>query len=112
MNHFKRSLIILALLASPVPHDSLFSTKAAPARAHIVILSTTDMHGHIFPIDYYTNKYDDVGIAKAATLIREARKNDPDLLLIDSGDTIQGTPLEYIHNRRNNTPPDPMMLGM
>src|ERR1700752_4710257 len=79
-------------------------------RAHVVILSTTDMHGRIFPIDYYTNKYDNVGIAKVATLVKQARKDDPDLLLIDSGDTIQGTPLEYIHNKRNNTPPDPMML--
>src|SRR5215467_14417274 len=76
---------------------------AAPPRAHIVILSTTDMHGHIFPIDYYTNKYDNVGIGKVATLVKEARKNDPDLLLLDSGDTIQGTPLEYFHNKRNNT---------
>jgi 2',3'-cyclic-nucleotide 2'-phosphodiesterase/3'-nucleotidase len=83
-----------------------------PKRAHIVILSTTDMHGRVFPIDYYTNKYDNVGIAKVATLIKEARKNDPDLLLVDSGDTIQGTPLEYFHNKRNNTPPDPMMLAM
>src|SRR6476660_6616635 len=81
-------------------------------RAHVVILSTTDMHGRIFPIDYYTNKYDNVGIAKVATLVKQSRKDDPDLLLIDSGDTIQGTPLEYIHNKRNNTPPDPMMLTM
>ena len=88
------------------------ANQAAPQRAHVVILGTTDMHGRIFPIDYYTNKYDNVGIAKVATLIKEARKNDPDLLLVDSGDTIQGTPLEYIHNRRNNTPPDPMMLAM
>jgi 2',3'-cyclic-nucleotide 2'-phosphodiesterase/3'-nucleotidase len=86
--------------------------RTAPQRAHLVILSTTDMHGRIFPIDYYTNKYDNVGIAKVATLIKEARKNDPDLLLLDSGDTIQGTPLEYLHNRRNNKPPDPMMLAM
>lgn len=86
--------------------------RAAPARAHVVILSTTDMHGRIFPVDYYTNKYDNVGIAKVATLVKEARKTDPDLLLLDSGDTIQGTPLEYIHNRKNNTPPDPMMLSM
>src|SRR5712691_10997916 len=85
---------------------------AAPARAHVVILGTTDMHGRVFPIDYYTNKYDNVGIAKVATLIKEARKNDPDLLLVDSGDTIQGTPLEYFHNKKNNTPPDPMMLAM
>jgi len=70
------------------------------------------MHGRVFPIDYYTNKYDNVGITKVATLVKEARKADPDLLLLDSGDTIQGTPLEYFHNKRNNTPPDPMMLAM
>src|SRR5437016_2863661 len=81
-------------------------------RVHIVMLGTTDMHGRIFPLDYYTNKYDNVGIAKVATLVKEARKNDPDLILVDSGDTIQGTPLEYFHNKRNNTPADPMMLAM
>jgi 2',3'-cyclic-nucleotide 2'-phosphodiesterase/3'-nucleotidase len=86
--------------------------NATAKRAHVVILSTTDMHGHIFPIDYYTNKYDNVGIAKVATLVKQARKDDPDLLLLDSGDTIQGTPLEYLHNKRNNTPIDPMMLTM
>src|SRR5437667_5417575 len=86
--------------------------QAATPRMHVVILSTTDMHGRIFPIDYYTNKYDNVGITKVATLIKEARKNDPNLLLLDSGDTIQGTPLEYFHNKRNNPPSDPMMLSM
>src|SRR2546422_9610792 len=91
---------------------SIASRANAPARAQLVILSTTDMHGRIFPIDYYTNKYDNVGIAKVATLVKEARKNDPELLLLDSGDTIQGTPLEYFHNKRHNPPPDPMMLAM
>lgn len=100
------SLTLLIIVAFPREQ------KSAPPRAHVVILGTTDMHGRIFPIDYYTNKYDNVGIAKIATLVKEARKNNPDLLLVDSGDTIQGTPLEYIHNRRNNTPPDPMMLTM
>lgn len=100
---------IIALLFAGV---AFRSATSAPARAHVVILSTTDMHGRVFPIDYYTNKYDNVGIAKVATLVKEARKTDPDLLLVDSGDTIQGTPLEYFHNKRNNTPPDPMMLAM
>src|SRR5205809_1883205 len=86
--------------------------QTVPPRAHVVILGTTDMHGRVVPIDYYTNKYDNVGIAKIATLVKEARKNDPELLLLDSGDTIQGTPLEYFHNKRHNTPPDPMMLSM
>src|SRR4030088_125408 len=84
------------------------SDASAPKRAHVVILGTTDMHGRVFPIDYYTNKYDNVGIAKVATLVKEARKTDPDLLLVDSGDTTQGTPLEYFHNKKDNTPPAPI----
>ena len=99
---------VFALLAS----DRSRAQNSTSKRAHVVILSTTDMHGRIFPIDYYTNKYDNVGIAKVATLVKQARKDDPDLLLLDSGDTIQGTPLEYLHNKRNNTPTDPMMLTM
>ncbi|HEY0323816.1 MAG TPA: 5'-nucleotidase C-terminal domain-containing protein [Pyrinomonadaceae bacterium] len=88
------------------------TAATAPARVQVVILSTTDLHGNIYPIDYYTNKPDGRGLAKLATAIKQARKDNPNLLLLDSGDTIQGTPLEYIHNKRNNTPPDPMMLVM
>src|SRR5436190_6715628 len=108
--------IIVILLNVSLTLISAISTgtaqRTAPVRAHVVILSTTDMHGRVFPIDYYTNKYDNVGITKVATLVKEARKTDPDLLLLDSGDTIQGTPLEYFHNKRNNAPLDPMMLAM
>lgn len=105
---------ILSIFVSIVLACAVIAAGQQPnsKRAHVVILGTTDMHGRIFPIDYYTNKPDNVGIAKIATLVKEARKNDPNLLLVDSGDTIQGTPLEYFHNKRNNTPPDPMMLAM
>ena len=105
-------LVVLALAIAFGISFSIASRADGPQRAHVVILGTTDMHGRVFPIDYYTNKYDNVGITKVATLIKEARKADPNLLLVDSGDTIQGTPLEYFHNKRNNTPPDPMMLAM
>src|SRR5258706_12091542 len=104
-------ILALAILALSIT-DYTSAQKPAAQRAHVVILGTTDMHGRVFPIDYYTNKYDNVGIAKVATLVKEARKADPNLLLVDSGDTIQGTPLEYFHNKRNNAPPDPMMLTM
>ncbi len=81
-------------------------------RRWLTILATTDMHGNILPVDYYTNKSDARGLAKAATIIRNVRKDNPNTLLIDSGDTIQGTPLAYFHNIKNNVPPDPMMLTM
>src|SRR6267378_5425 len=69
--------------------------QPALSRVHITIMGTTDLHGNIRPVDYYTDKFDNRGLAKAATIIRRARKENPNLLLLDSGDTIQGTPLEY-----------------
>ena len=87
-------------------------TKSAAAHVQITILGTTDLHGNLLPIDYYTGKPDARGLARAATIIKRARQENPNLLLIDSGDTIQGTPLEFYHNQRNNAPIDPMMLAM
>ncbi|MEK6289040.1 MAG: 5'-nucleotidase C-terminal domain-containing protein [Acidobacteriota bacterium] len=83
-----------------------------PARAHIVILSTTDLHGNIYPIDYNTNRPEARSLARVATVVKQARKEDPGLLLLDSGDTIQGTPLTFHHARINNKPADPMMAVM
>ena len=105
---FLHSLMTLVVLLALV----LVARSFVPDRVQITILSTTDLHGNIDPIDYYTNKPDNRGLAKIATLIKRARKENPNSLLIDSGDTIQGTPLESFHNRKNNTPPDPMMLVM
>lgn len=109
-----RLLVSLSLVMMIVMLGQVWtrSSAAPPARAHIVVMATTDLHGNILPLDYYTNKPDTRGLAKVATIIRQARRENPDLLLLDSGDTIQGTPLAYYHNKKNNQPPDPMMLAM
>jgi 2',3'-cyclic-nucleotide 2'-phosphodiesterase (5'-nucleotidase family) len=101
---FATLIIMLALV--------LVGRSFVPERVQITILSTTDLHGNIDPIDYYTNKPDNRGLAKVATLIKRIRKEQSNILLIDSGDTIQGSPLESFHGRKNNQPPDPMMLAM
>ncbi len=98
-------LLALAFL-SPTPQSG------AANRIQITVLGTTDLHGNIYPVDYYTNKPDNRGLAKVAALIKRFRKENPNTLLVDSGDTIQGTPLQYYHNKKNNNPPDPMMLSM
>lgn len=105
---FLYSLATLIIMLALV----LVGRSFAPERVQITILGTTDLHGHINPIDYYTNKPDNTGLAKVATMIKRIRKEQPNLLLIDSGDTIQGSPLESFHGRKNNAPPDPMMLVM
>ena len=108
MNHQKIVIIFFYLLLFLIT-PALYSQDAvSPGRVQITILGTTDLHGNIDPIDYYTNKPDNRGLAKISTLIKGIRKEQPNVLLIDSGDTIQGTPLESFHGRKNNQPPDPM----
>lgn len=102
-------LLVVALLVASFP---LSGFSVSTKRIQIVILGTTDLHGNLYPTDYYTNKPENRGLAKIATMIRQVRKENENVMLIDSGDTIQGTPLEYYHNKKNNTPPDPMMLAM
>ena len=105
---FFHSLLTLVLLLTLV----FVARSFVPDRVQITILGTTDLHGNINPIDYYTNKADNRGLAKVATLIKRIRKEHSNVLLIDSGDTIQGSPLESFHGRKNNQPIDPMMLVM
>jgi 2',3'-cyclic-nucleotide 2'-phosphodiesterase/3'-nucleotidase len=91
----------------------------------VTVLATTDMHGNLYPIDYVTDRPAARGLAKAATLVRAAEAENPNYLLIDCGDAIQGTPLEYAYQDivRTGFGPlglkpaaplehDPMMLAM
>ena len=112
MNSHTTFKTILACLWSFALLVAFVPAQSAPQRAWLTIISTTDLHGNILPVDYYTNKEDARGLARAATIIRAIRKENPNTVLVDSGDTIQGTPLAFFHNRKNNAPSDPMMLTM
>jgi 2',3'-cyclic-nucleotide 2'-phosphodiesterase/3'-nucleotidase len=102
--------VALAFLAS-LGAAAAEPTVAADYR-HVSLAATTDLHGRIYPIDYSNDFPYEGGLAKISTVIKQLRDDDPHLLLVDSGDTIEGNPLAYYHARRNNAPPDPMMLVM
>ncbi|WP_166462365.1 bifunctional 2',3'-cyclic-nucleotide 2'-phosphodiesterase/3'-nucleotidase [Psychrobacillus vulpis] len=58
------------------------------------ILGTTDIHTNIVNYDYYKDTAsNNLGLAKTATLIKNARTENSNTLLFDNGDAIQGTPL-------------------
>ncbi|WP_019137042.1 bifunctional metallophosphatase/5'-nucleotidase [Cellulomonas massiliensis] len=72
---------------------------------HLTIMGTTDLHGNVFNWDYFKDaEYDDsahndVGLAKVSTLVNQVRreKGARNTLLVDAGDTIQGTSLAYYY---------------
>lgn len=57
------------------------------------ILGTSDLHTNFVNYDYYQDKVSNsLGLAKTGVLIEEARAQNPNSLLFDNGDLIQGTP--------------------
>src|SRR6267378_8172092 len=59
----------------------------------ITILHTNDTHSQIDPILENDKTYAGKGgVARRATLVKRVRKENPNTLMIDAGDVLQGTP--------------------
>ncbi len=69
-----------------------FSAEAAQS-IRLTILHTNDQHSRIDPFPNDGRKYGGMGgMAKRKTLVDQIRKQEPNVLLLDSGDIWQGTP--------------------
>src|SRR5436190_16074685 len=79
-------------------HDAALSISApllrpALGETLITILHTNDTHSQIDPILENDKTYAGKGgVARRATLVKRVRKENPNTLLIDAGDVLQGTP--------------------
>lgn len=62
----------------------------------IRILATTDVHGYISPYSYSDRKLCKQGLCRLSAHI--SRLRDEHTLLIDNGDSLQGSSLNYYHN--------------
>ena len=108
----RRQLLALAAVGGA----GLVTATAGPAAAAdkvkpgkhtytLSVLGTTDLHGNVFNWDYFKDaeytdsKANDVGLAKVSSLVAmvRAEKGAENCLLLDAGDTIQGTPLAYYY---------------
>ena len=112
MKHGKKLLsvllalvMVLALLPS--------AAFAAEGEKHITILGTSDMHGNIWGFSYEDSKEtDNNGMARLYTYIQQVRAENPNTILIDAGDDIQGTIMtDDIYNKIPEEP-HPVVAAM
>ncbi|EOA9034212.1 2',3'-cyclic-nucleotide 2'-phosphodiesterase [Vibrio harveyi] len=72
-------------------------TLAGPAMADTIklrIIETTDIHTNVMDYDYYKDQpSQQIGLSRAATLVKQAREEAVNSVLLDNGDLIQGSPM-------------------
>lgn len=92
------STLALSMLAAPLVPTNVLAAKPAAnkvqSEVELRIMETTDIHTNLLSFDYYKNAgAPKVGLAKTATLVKQARAEADNSVLVDNGDLIQGTPL-------------------
>ena len=65
---------------------------AADGETHLTIIGTSDTHGNIWGYSYEDMKESTGdGLARVSTYVSQVREENPNTILVDAGDTIQGT---------------------
>ena len=86
------------------------NSEESNATIDFKVLAISDLHANLMNYDYYTGATtSDSGLVKTATLIKEQKKlanksekkEVDNVLLVDNGDTIQGTPLAHLYAVKN-----------
>jgi len=73
----------------------LLASGLSAREVSITILHTCDLHGNVLPTESYEGKTNLGGIARCTTVIRQIRAQEKNVLLVDAGDTMQGTPVSF-----------------
>ncbi|HEX7336196.1 MAG TPA: 5'-nucleotidase C-terminal domain-containing protein, partial [Gemmatimonadales bacterium] len=95
-------LAAVSLLAAPV-QDS----------AHIVLVATTDIHGHAVDWNYVERRPFAGGLARVATVVDSLKVRYPgQVVLVDAGDLIQGDPFATYFARVAPRDPHPVIEAM
>jgi len=108
------ALILVLSLAISVVRPT--GTAMAAETKDIVILGTADLHGSINNYDYFTDMQAtgsaQRGLAKIWTYAKGVIAANPNTILIDNGDTIQGNPLAYYFNVVDTSVMNPLAAVM
>lgn len=101
-----------ARLSALVLSAALSVSALADDRVTITVLETSDLHANLLPWNYARAAAGDWGLARVATRVRRIRASEPNVLLLDGGDTIQGAPAAWLEARRPAGGPHFMAAAM
>ncbi|RLE31666.1 MAG: hypothetical protein DRJ61_11055 [Acidobacteria bacterium] len=107
MDTRKRLILLTTLMCAAVTHWLLPASAHAADTLKLTILHTSDLHGQVLPFDDARDSGVPGSLARVSAGVTAIRAStDHPVLLVDSGDTLQGTPLEEMaHIRWNEASP-------
>jgi 2',3'-cyclic-nucleotide 2'-phosphodiesterase/3'-nucleotidase len=90
------------------------AVASAPADTiHLVLVATTDVHGHATDWDYVADRPYPGGLARAATVVDSLRARYPGrVIVVDAGDLIEGEPFADYYARVAPRAPHPVVEAM
>ena len=91
----KKRIISLVLVTMLILSSFSFAFALDADTTKITIIHTNDTHSRL------EGTATEIGFAKIATLIKEAKEANPNTLVLDAGDTLHGMPIVNISKGQN-----------
>ncbi|MFA8342380.1 MAG: bifunctional UDP-sugar hydrolase/5'-nucleotidase [Rhodothermaceae bacterium] len=89
MEKIKFTLLLILLLGLSLSAQTV----------NIKIVETSDVHGSLLPYDFKNAKEKNYSLAQVSQYVKELRADvNQEVILVDNGDILQGTPLIYYYN--------------
>ncbi|UCG89063.1 MAG: 5'-nucleotidase C-terminal domain-containing protein [Gemmatimonadota bacterium] len=86
------------------------SAAVAQDSAHVVVAATTDVHGRAYHWDYLGDREAPWGLTRVATVVDSLRVEYPgQVILLDAGDLVQGSPFATFFAREREVDPHPVI---
>lgn len=100
----KKIIVMLLALVMVFQLLPVTAMSAAEETVDLTILATSDTHANLYGYSYEDSKETtNDGLARVATYVNEVRNKNPNVILIDNGDTYQGNILaDAIYNKKSD----------
>ena len=114
----RRAGLLLPLLLAAFAHGPAAAAPTAAKDAkdakevRLTILHTGDLHGRVHPVDALADADLGEGLARVASAVKAIRGEGRPVLLLDSGDTIQGSPEQALAFANGTRAVDPIIAAM